>query len=491
MDFASVFYISLFILLFVSVRFGMMKLFEKAGEAGWKAWIPVYSDVVWLKLIGKPAWWVVLTLIPIVRTLLKVSMDIDLARVYGKFKFGQQAAAAIVPYIYYPIIGLDAKTRYLGPVLADKQAPRKSGLREWGDAFLFAGVAALLIRTFFIEAFMIPTSSMERTLMAGDFLFVSKYHYGPRMPMVPLSIPFIHNKISLGGKVIPSYVGAVRLPYFRLPGLTKIKRNDIVVFNYPAQDVVPLRDGLGTVTPISAKENYIKRCVGIPGDKLEVRNLELFINDQPAYLPPNMQNEYTVQTNGTELLPKTMNELGFRKILPQDAQVNNANGYDLGKGYYVLFMPDSIARIVKTFKNVVSVDTVIRKDSNMYPQNSSFFPYSIDNYGPVVIPKKGMTISLSDPKNVLLYKRCITAYEGHTLTASGNEVRIDGQVATEYTFESDYYWMMGDNRHNSEDSRFWGFVPESHIVGRPLIIFFSFEKDFGIRWNRLGTGKIR
>ena len=191
----SIIYTIVFILIILGIRVGLYKLFEKAGEHGWKAFIPVYSDFICVKLIGKPVWWVVLTLIPIVRTLVKISMDIELVKAYGKYSFGEQALAVLLPFIYFPKVGFDPETKYLGPPAEHKNVPEKTGAREWADAFLFAGVAALIIRTFFIEAFMIPTSSMERTLMAGDFLFVSKFHYGSRMPMVPLSVPFVHNKI--------------------------------------------------------------------------------------------------------------------------------------------------------------------------------------------------------------------------------------------------------------------------------------------------------
>ncbi len=495
---ASIFYYLLFIALFVSIRLGLYKLFEKVGEQGWKAFIPVYSDVVWLKMISKPAWWIVLTLIPIVRTLVKVSMDIDMAKVFGKHKFGQQALAVIVPYIYYPIIGFDKETQFLGMEKAEKLTPRKSGLREWGDAFLFAGMAALLIRTFFIEAFMIPTSSMERTLMAGDFLFVSKFHYGARLPMVPLSVPFIHNKISVGTLTMPSYIGALRLPYFRLPGLGKINRFDIVVFNYPAHDISPLRDGLGTVKPISMKENYVKRCVGMPGDKLEIRHQQLYINDKPSWNPPYMQYEYRVQTNGNTFLERELKTLGFRALprtRAEQASSINPNYYPIGSDQYTFFMPDSIAKTIKSFRFVTKVDTFTYEGvMPLYPsylnEKNQLFSFSIDNFGPINIPKKGMTVSLADSQNVSLYYRCITAYEGHELEMKNGKVFIDGAQADNYTFAMDYYWMMGDNRHNSEDSRWWGFVPEDHVVGRPIMIFFSFEKDFGIRWNRIGTGKI-
>ena len=345
-------------IIYIAPLIGLYKLFEKAGEAGWKALVPVYNVVVWLKIIKKPLWWAILILVPIVWILISISMNIELVKAFGKFKFKDQAMAVLIPFIYFPLIGFDKKTEYLGPAIPFEKAmkmyedkmgselvkptkgmkkdeqlklynrhykdiskefdnvmsPVRSAGREWADAFLFAGVAALIIRSFFLEAFMIPTSSMERTLMAGDFLFVSKYHYGARMPMTPLSIPFVHNKIKIKNFVMPSYIESVQLPYFRLPGLSKVKRNDIVVFNYPAHDIHDLGDGAGYVKPTSMKENYIKRCIAVAGDTLEIRDEQVYIDGKPGWNPPNMQHEYEIKpTDGK--LPYTVDEMvdmGFR-----------------------------------------------------------------------------------------------------------------------------------------------------------------------------------
>jgi signal peptidase I len=551
----AIFYYSLFAIYILGTRIGLYKLFEKAEEAGWKAFVPVYSDVIWLKLIGKPMWWIILTLIPILRTLVKISMDIELAKAFGKYKFGQQAMAVILPFIYYPQIGFDPKTEYKGAPLSyeealkryqkekgktlpmpDKKARReavskiqdrnhktlsqeyanvlvpKSGGREWADAFLFAGVAALIIRTFFLEAFMIPTSSMERTLMAGDFLFVSKYHYGVRMPMNPASIPFVHNKIKIGGVAIPSYVDGVQLPYFRLPGLTHVKRNDIVVFNYPFHDIHDLGDGAGTVKITSLKENYIKRCVGMPGDKLEVRDAVLYINGEMAQKPENMQLGYQVSLKqGKVFTQNELEEMGFRTATTPQGQLmpgpDNPNWQRLGvhSEYYMDLTYGLAEQLMKNTK----VDTLQvfyeRKEQEsrggrpmgpgrnypIYPNNFKIAPYNKDNFGPITIPAKGMTVDLTDPLNYELYKRVVVDYEGHELKRSNGKVYIDNKEMSEYTFDSDYYFMMGDNRHNSEDSRFWGFVPEDHIVGRPLFIFFSYESAFGARFSRIGTHNIK
>ncbi len=507
MDFGAIFWITLIILVLTGLKIGHWKLFEKAGHPGWAALVPVYNWVIWLKIIGKPTWWAALLLIPVVGVLVWVAMTIDLVRAFGKYKLQEHAASLFIFPYFLPKIGFDPKVKYLGPPDTHKDVPAKGQIREWGDAILFAGVSALIIRTLFIEAFMIPTSSMERTLMAGDFLFVSKFHYGARTPMVPLSVPFIHNKINLGGVPIPSYVGAVQLPYWRIPGFRNVKRNDIVVFNYPAHDIDDLNDGAGLVKPTSMKENYIKRCVAVAGDTLQVIDQQVHINGVPGYNPPNMQYEYQVATNGTGFSNKRLNDLGFREFRRPTYENPNPNlnpnyAPTSQRGIYTFFMPDSIARLIRGFENVKKVDTMYRKagatDQNVYPigpmgglqgmdlPEDDPFNWNIDNYGPIVLPRRGMTVELT-PENMAIYWRVIGTYEGHDLQWTEGKVMIDGEVATSYTFGMDYYWMMGDNRHNSEDSRIWGFVPETHVVGRPLFVFFSYESDFGVRWNRIGT----
>lgn len=512
MNSAALFFYGLGALIWIATKIGQYKLFEKAGEAGWKALVPLYSTLITLKLIGKPAWWLALLFIPVVGTLIWITIMIEFAKSFGKYGLLAHAGALLAPFFFFPKIGFDPKVQYLGPPATHKKIPEKSSMREWGDAFLFAGVAALIIRSFFIEAFMIPTSSMERTLMAGDFLFVSKFHYGPRMPMVPLSVPFFHNKIqySKSGRDrygrqdylfnIPSYLDLIQLPYYRLPGLSNVERNDIVVFNYPAHDIDDLNDGAGFVKPVSMKENYIKRCVAVPGDTLEIRDQQIWINNKPGWNPPNMQYEYEVLTNRDNAFIHTqkqqnaeMKKLGFRT-----QEASNWNWGQRSARTYTFHMPDSTSKILKSFQTVDEVEMSTtprdRHQPTIYPDkgnaNGEVFAHNVDNYGPIVIPKKGMTVSLNR-KNLSLYWRVIEAYEGHDLKVENGKTMIDGEVAADYTFDADYYFMMGDNRHNSEDSRFWGFVPENHIVGKPLFIFFSYESDFGFRFNRIGTGNLK
>ena len=373
------------------------------------------------------------------------------------------------------------------PTPTDKPAqapkPPKPWWREWLDAMVFAGGLALIVRTFLFEAFMIPTSSMERSLMVGDFLVVSKFHYGIRLPMAPVAVPFVHNRLPLSHS--KSFIEAVRLPYLRLPGFVDIKRNDPVVFNYPADDIRPNDTALGPVFNPAMKENYIKRCVAIPGDLLEIRNLQVYINGKPGWNPPQRQYRYTVTTNGEGFNPKNLEKLGFRMPRRGEYQRDPNANFDFEGGLRFDLTPE----LVETFKGYDNVRSVERLPfparmamPGIYPQNYVRYPWNLDNFGPLRLPKRGMKMKI-DTSNIDLYRRCIEAYERHKVEVKDGKVYIDDKAATEYTFEMDYYFMMGDNRDNSLDSRFWGMVPEDHIVGKPVLVFFS--KERGIRWERL------
>ncbi|MGI9543162.1 MAG: signal peptidase I [Cyclobacteriaceae bacterium] len=456
-----------FALLLAIFLVGYWKLFEKAGQEGWKSLIPFYNWYIHLQIIGRPIWWIALLLIPGINIMIFFAMLVDLYRSFGIKQFYQQVLGALVGFFFTPYLGFKKAATYLGPA-TELPKQQKNVYQEWGDAIIFAVLAATFIRWMFLEAFTIPTPSMENSLLIGDFLFVSKMHYGPRTPKTPLQIPLTHQKI--WGTETPAYLDWIQLPQYRLPGLTKIKHNDVVVFNYPIDDY-----------PVDLKTNYIKRAIGLPGDVLEVRDMQAYVNGEPVENPPEMQTSYKVIT------PEPINEKIFRRAGAWD--------FNLMQGGYQVHSTDAALEKLKSIPGVLDVQVLkgeegVRDSPGIYPDDP-LIKWNQDFYGPLTIPAEGQTIDINT-NNLAKYGKVITDYEGYDsdqVRIEEGKLFIEGQELTSYTFKQDYFFMMGDNRHNSLDSRFWGFVPEDHVVGKALFIWLSLDPKetwiSKVRWGRL------
>ena len=458
---------------------GTWKLYTKANRKAWEAIVPIYSAIILMKIINRPAWWVILLFIPVINLLMFPVIWIETARSFGKNSNIDTVLAVLSLGFYNFYLNYVANVTYI----EDRSLKPRTELGEWVSSIAFAIIAATLVHTYVMQPYTIPTSSLEKSLLIGDFLFVSKFHYGARAPMTTIAAPMVHDSLPFVGK--KSYSQKPQLPYFRIPGFQKIKRNEIVVFNWPTDTVRFFRDrsNIHVDKPIDKKSNYVKRCVGIPGDSLEIKEGYIFINGKQTVLPDRAKPQYIHQviTNGQQLSPSLLKR------------------YDVTEGsfqgeYYFLNLTDENAAKLKKNPIVTSITKQLTPAGNYDPSifpHSPQYAWSVDNFGPIYIPETGKTVALNT-KSLPFYKRIIEEYEKNDLTINGEEIFINGKLADSYTFKQDYYWMMGDNRHNSEDARYWGYVPFDHVVGKPVFIWFSWDTNGEgiankIRWDRVFT----
>lgn len=475
----------IFFLIIQVIHFvGTWKLYVKAGRQSWEALIPVYNAIILMKIINRPTWWVILLFIPIINLLMFPVVWVETVRSFGKNSTVDSFLALLTLGFYSYYLNYIADVNYV----KDRSIKSRTELGEWVSSIVFAIVAATLVHTYFMQPYTIPTSSLEKSLLVGDFLFVSKFHYGARVPMTTIAAPMVHDSLPL--TKFRSYLKNPELPYFRLPGFEKIERNEIVVFNWPVDTVRYFfdRSNIHVDKPVDKKSNYVKRCVGIAGDSLEIKDGYIYINGERTVLPDRAKPQYyhIINTNGQFLSNTTLKRY----------EVTESNN-----DHTLLNLTDRNASKLKNNPLVKSVTKIIepkgKYNSSIFPHNKQY-PWSIDNFGPIYIPEAGKTVALNS-KSFPFYKRIIEVYEKNNLTVNGDEIFINGKLATSYTFKQDYYWMMGDNRHNSEDARYWGYVPFDHVVGKPVFIWFSWDSNATgiankIRWERVfttvhGTGK--
>lgn len=530
----------LFILLVQIIHgLGTWKLYIKAGRKAWEAFVPVYNAIVLMKIINRPTWWTLLLFIPIINLFMFPIVWIETLRTFGKKSTLDMILGIVTLGFYIAYVNYTQEVTYHAD--RDLKAPTK--IMDTIGSLAFAIIVATFVHTYFIQPFTIPTSSLEKSLLVGDFLFVSKFHYGARTPMTTVAAPMVHDTLPLINK--KSYTKWPQLPYFRFPGFQKIERNDYVVFNWPTDTLYNMYKAADKKyeKPIDKRTNYVKRCVAIPGDSLEIKDGIIYINGKESFLPERAKVQYNhliYAKKGSLVTSNMITEAGSTEFtrkyifsISSKEQVNAIQPYLRGTienedGSYTGFtgadglptflvsqyripikeIVDNVREANLTFEGAEmirknsQIDSVVRiihkkVEDGIFPDFGDGKPsvsnnWNKDNFGPIYMPEAGKTVALN--RNTLpFYKRIITEYEHNTLQVNGDEILINGQLAKDYTFKQNYYWMMGDNRHNSLDARYFGYTPEDHIVGKPIFIWMSIDginngvKNWKIRWDRLFT----
>lgn len=483
-------WIMFFLVLQVIHGLGTWKMYIAAGKKAWEAFVPVYNALVFMKILNRPWWYVILLFLPVVNIIMFIVVWVEALRSFG-YNTAKDTFLGVITlgfYIYY--------VNYFLPLehLEERSLHPRTTAGEWSSSILFAIVAATIVHTYLIQPFIIPTSSLEKTLLVGDFLLVSKIHYGPRLPMTTVAAPMVHDTIPFAG--IKSYLTKPQLPYLRLPGYSSIKPNDIVVFNWPVDTVntYPYNDGKYHYKPIDKKSNYVKRCVGIAGDTLSIKDGDVYINGNKLILSDRTRLQYSYYglTDGTKI---SQEDFVKKYNITDGAQqgVSQATGEN---AIYVPSATDEAAAMIRNQPGILSFEKQLIPKDVVDTSKFPFFGYyanNNDNMEPFLIPAKGMTTPI-DYLNIPYYKEIIETYEGeeigitNTVSIRDKSVFLNNKPLTSYTFKQDYYWLMGDNRGNSLDSRAWGYVPYSHVVGKPVFIWMSYDTNGGgIRTERLFT----
>lgn len=511
---------------------GTWKLYVKAGRKAWEAAVPVYNGIVLMQIINRPKWWIILLFIPVVNLLMFPVIWIETIRTFGFYKKLDSFLVLVTLglYIFYINYATD------GEYNSERSTKPRSELGEWVSSITFAIIAATLVHTYFMQPFTIPTSSLEKSLLVGDYLFVSKFHYGARVPSTVVAAPMVHDSLPFTGTA--SYLKSPQLPYTRLPGLQKIKNNDIVCFNWPADSLATMwgdNSGKFTYKPVDKKTNYVKRCVGIAGDSLEMRDGYFYINGKKNALPyrAKLQFYYTFESKKpisqstypkflldkertgvykilteyweNEKVQKAIKENGNLSKIGQDSLYTEVAGgvnpkfaqrlkmINVDNKININMTDEEVARL-KKYPLTISVTKINHEADNAIFPHVKELGWSQDNFGPIYIPEAGKTVKL-DKSSLPFYEQIIKNYENNDLVVNGDDIFVNGKKVDSYTFKQDYFYLIGDNRHNSLDARYWGYVPFDHVLGKPVLIWFSWDADaasFGekiksIRWNRMFT----